>query len=511
MRKRGYLGILVFLLTLGMAQALWAYDYGPKSDQWASVPEWLQQEPEAVQKGFMAYHDAYLAYVFEDGTRDTLETAINNYGALFLDDESLTRIMDQIMKEADHKHQAVLQGAPSVNPLLPWSDTPTNHRLAVEYAEKLNAMNEAHQAYVYGNGTRDALEKAIRDLVLFENDADMTEDAIQRNFAAADRLKRILSDEPRSMSIDDVLEEYILNVSAPFGDRVKSAHLIDPLAVTDKVLMDQLNAMNSYRATLESLYHIRVEDFAAVVEKRNEFDDQAKVVIRFTSDRTFMNVENPENAHRTQNSTVHGLVLTEDAGSWKIARVIHCGEEHNERWQAFLASFDTADDPASLALIGEARRAQVQSDMLGLDYLPLERQDLSRPIYVKWNHVPVYFPDQQPVIQNDRVLVPIRPLVEKLDGYGILVTRPNPYTFSVLPLPEPNAPENINKKNFTFTIGDDVYAYSDPLLNIQESRPLPTKLDIMNGRTMLPVRTIGEAFGDVRWDEDTRTVYITTE
>ena len=100
--------------------------------------------------------------------------------------------------------------------------------------------------------------------------------------------------------------------------------------------------------------------------------------------------------------------------------------------------------------------------------------------------------DQQPVIQNSRTLVPMRAIVEKMQA-------------------EVEWAENTRTVHCTrddtrvdLKIGSDVVT-----VNYQISR-LDITPKIIGGRTMIPLRFIGEAFGaDVQWDGATRSAYIT--
>lgn len=99
-----------------------------------------------------------------------------------------------------------------------------------------------------------------------------------------------------------------------------------------------------------------------------------------------------------------------------------------------------------------------------------------------------------PVIQNSRTLLPVRAVVEEMNG---------------------EVAWNGDTREVTLTRGgnkilltiDNTAAYLNGTANTLDCAPV-----IMNGRTMLPIRFIAESFGfTVGWDENTRTVTLTEQ
>ena len=100
--------------------------------------------------------------------------------------------------------------------------------------------------------------------------------------------------------------------------------------------------------------------------------------------------------------------------------------------------------------------------------------------------------DQPPVIDSGRTLVPLRAIFEGLgasvdwDGATRTVT------------------STLDDTTVVMTVDSAVMYRNGQAVTLD----VPAK--ILSGRTMVPVRAIGEAFGaDVRWDGATRTVYVT--
>ena len=105
--------------------------------------------------------------------------------------------------------------------------------------------------------------------------------------------------------------------------------------------------------------------------------------------------------------------------------------------------------------------------------------------------------DVAPIIQNDRVLVPMRAIFEELhcsvdytdiDGRQIITAKLN---------------EN---NSIGFVIGSDEMQIHNQKIKL-DTAPI-----IVNDRTLVPLRAVSEAFDyDVNWDEDTKTVTISKE
>ena len=118
---------------------------------------------------------------------------------------------------------------------------------------------------------------------------------------------------------------------------------------------------------------------------------------------------------------------------------------------------------------------------------------LENPIKVLLNGKQIEF-DQPPIIQDGRTLVPLRAIFEAMEATVLwdnetkTVTSIKLDTIIVLKIGD-----NILKKN-------------------KDEIELDVPAQIVNGRTLVPVRAIAESFGsDVGWDGATKTVIITQE
>ncbi len=120
------------------------------------------------------------------------------------------------------------------------------------------------------------------------------------------------------------------------------------------------------------------------------------------------------------------------------------------------------------------------------------------------NGAKISFNDQNAVIENDRTLIPARGAFEAMgctvawDGETRTVTVKN----------------GRNTKIATLTIDSDkmnVVTYTSLFDSTTEEITLDVPAQIMNDRTMIPLRAVGEAMGaTVAWDGETYTASITT-
>ncbi len=115
-------------------------------------------------------------------------------------------------------------------------------------------------------------------------------------------------------------------------------------------------------------------------------------------------------------------------------------------------------------------------------------------IKVEYNKKAIVFPDQKPVIRDSRTLVPIRPIAESL-GFDVDW---NEKTRTV----------TINKgtNNVRLVVTQKIAKKNGQTIN------LDVPAQIINQRTMVPVRFIAEALTyQVNWDQKTQTVLIADE
>ena len=115
------------------------------------------------------------------------------------------------------------------------------------------------------------------------------------------------------------------------------------------------------------------------------------------------------------------------------------------------------------------------------------------PITVTIDGQQVIFNDQQPVIIDDRTLVPVRGVFEQMG-------------FDVKWHPDTRQAELTRANDvILITIGSRTFTTNG------ESQTLDVPAQIVNDRTMLPLRSVLESVGySLEWDDATRTVIITS-
>lgn len=102
--------------------------------------------------------------------------------------------------------------------------------------------------------------------------------------------------------------------------------------------------------------------------------------------------------------------------------------------------------------------------------------------------------DAEPLLVNDTILVPIRPIFESL-GMRLIWENERGVVTTTTAIGE-----------VKIRIGSDIAVLGDGTVNL-----MPTYPRIVNGRTMVPIRFVAETMkADVNWSEGTRTVSIIT-
>ena len=112
-------------------------------------------------------------------------------------------------------------------------------------------------------------------------------------------------------------------------------------------------------------------------------------------------------------------------------------------------------------------------------------------VNVTINNAPVYFADQGPVIVGDRVLVPVRGVFEAL-GFRV-------------DWHQPTMTATLTRYDYVVVISVGSLAFTTN----DERLPLDVPAQIIEGRTLLPIRAVLESVGyDVNWIGSTNTVSI---
>lgn len=117
-----------------------------------------------------------------------------------------------------------------------------------------------------------------------------------------------------------------------------------------------------------------------------------------------------------------------------------------------------------------------------------------RKIAVVINGKPLDTKGQPPVLENNRTLVPLRSISESLNA---------------------KVTWRAEDQSITIKNNNDVYVFhinKNKYTKNKQPIPLDAACRIVpnTGRTLVPIRAIGEIFGTVRWDPETYTAYVNT-
>lgn len=106
--------------------------------------------------------------------------------------------------------------------------------------------------------------------------------------------------------------------------------------------------------------------------------------------------------------------------------------------------------------------------------------------------------DQAPVIVEGRTLIPLRAVAESVGAEVEWVAETKTVEIDNALL------------GAKLAIGSNELELTNKLTNTTETKEIDVPAQIINDRTMVPVRAVAENFGlDVDWDQDTRTVFVT--
>lgn len=190
------------------------------------------------------------------------------------------------------------------------------------------------------------------------------------------------------------------------------------------------------------------------------------------------------------------IIVGDEDGS---TRIINTGSAGNQLWEKVLSGVDSNSiwqtDPGSVIIAGTTHSTDRWGD-ISMAKLRLDGScqktatDSSFKVFLNGN--PLYF-DVSPIIENGRTLVPLRAIAEALGAKVDWDDQDN--TVSLIK----------GETYIKLKIGDPVAAVNHKAVNIDA----PAR--IINGRTLAPLRFIGECFeADVQWDGE-KTITITID
>lgn len=124
---------------------------------------------------------------------------------------------------------------------------------------------------------------------------------------------------------------------------------------------------------------------------------------------------------------------------------------------------------------------------------------------VKLNGNEIVFADQTAIIKNDRTLVPARGVFEAMGAKVKWHEKERRVQI--------DSRDNITRVYLTIDSDNmEIYKFKSIFSADREDKTLDVAAQIINDRTMIPLRAVSEAFEcNVEWDGDAREVIITTK
>jgi len=184
---------------------------------------------------------------------------------------------------------------------------------------------------------------------------------------------------------------------------------------------------------------------------------------------------------KTSNGSALWVASAPDDGSYDVNEFFD--ENFNITAQIYAYEFSAHDGMALFSTaFGKYNSDTSYYIVRDKNYVPI--------ITVTLNGVPIQF-DQSPIIENGRTLVPLRAIFEAMgatvdwNGSTQIIT------------------VTMKSTTITMRIGNNIMTKNGQNLT------LDVPPEIVNDRTLVPVRAIAESFGAiVNWDGDTKTVII---
>lgn len=285
-----------------------------------------------------------------------------------------------------------------------------------------------------------------------------------------------------------------------YGDSYTNVFLVPQGRIKYVALEKYSKVMNTYSLYFYEL-NPETDEFVRKLEVKRVDNEDGKEEFVWANDKTYYSytngggiqtVMNPDNysdcgiaAETALKNAVPALTFTGkmlDRMEWKNVA-------NDGRISAFAGGVE-----AKTYIKATGLRFTDKPIVLFEDYSNLEELAVKPDIVtVKLDGETLQFPTQDPVIVNDRTLVPMRTIFEAFDAEVEWI--------------DENGVQRIvataTDKIIEMTIGSDKFYVNG------EGKTLDVPAQLMNDRTMVPLRAISESLDcNVGWDQDTKTVTI---
>lgn len=266
---------------------------------------------------------------------------------------------------------------------------------------------------------------------------------------------------------------------------------------TSTALQEDFNAKNEYISLVQKGKTIKKNKTSYTILKSEVAGDYAKIIVSRSINITI-------NGKESDGKNTEAYLLKKVGSTWKVENIfINWSGEPSNAYKAFettsaLSSFSYNKLPlkttTGLNFKEEVKKLKKANPEPPKGTPKEEKKAPEVPINVIINGKTLNFEDQKPLLENNRILVPLRHISENLNAKVIWRA----------------ANKSITIKNgsdtYVFTLNEKNYTKNATKLSLDVP---PTTTD--KGRTIVPLRVISEIFGEVKWDQKTKTATITTK
>lgn len=246
---------------------------------------------------------------------------------------------------------------------------------------------------------------------------------------------------------------------------------------------------------------------ARVVIKESHYEMNQVVAeenwARFTLTRT-LKIETTRDGKTTatNESTTEGYLMKKSQGKWQIDNVFINPGQRTQTMQAFMATnnlekfnYNNYSIQKSSGLDYEALARELSGGNTPVDPSPQPPAGPgNKDVHIVINGEEVTPKDAKPYIKNNRTMVPMRLVSEHLDAEVVWDGADQSITLTTA-----------GGQIYGFAVGRASYAHGSRVIDMDVAP------EITDSRTMLPLRAVGEIFGEVIWDATSRTVTINTD
>lgn len=267
---------------------------------------------------------------------------------------------------------------------------------------------------------------------------------------------------------------------------------------TNTALQEDFNAKNEYISLVQKGKKITKNKTNYNILKSEVVDNYAKIILS-------RNINITIDGKVSDGKNTEAYLLKKVGGTWKVENIfINWTGEPSNAYKAFektsaLSSFSYSKLPlkstTGINFKEEVKKLKKTNPTPPKKETPKETKPLVEvPVNVIINGKKLDFTDQKPVLDNNRILVPLRHISENLKAKVIWRGANKSITIKN------------NNDTYVFILNEKSYSKNGKKFALDVS---PTSTD--KGRTIVPLRVISEIFGDIKWDQKTKTATITTK